>query len=87
MDRVQQALGVLGAVMLVAGAAITAVGPAELGLVGGGTDGGAATTTDTPESGTASVGPAAGASATDARNETDDGESGDDGASSPSAAG
>ena len=93
MNRVQRVLGYLGAVMLVAGVTITAVGPAELGIVDGGTDDAATTATATaaatsaPESGTASVGTAAGVSQDTRRNATDAGESDADGGSSDGSGG
>ena len=66
-------LGYLGAVMLVTGIAITAIGPAELGIIDDGTDDGATTaaeatagapaaTASDPSSGAAAVGTAPGAS-------------------------
>ena len=76
--------------MLVAGVAITVVGPAELGIVDDETDGGATTTDPTETTGTAAATVAAsagpepetGANASAPRNPTDDGESAVDAGSS-----
>ncbi len=48
MDRAQRVLGYVGTVLLMTGLVITAVGPAQLGIVDGDTPGSDAAGTDTP---------------------------------------
>ena len=69
MDRVQRALGYLGTLLLLAGLAITAVGPTEFGIADeGGPGSDAATGTDAP---------VAAASVPDGTNDSSDGTASD----------